>query len=493
MSQCTVFVSYCRADKRALNPFMPFQTTLEREGLITVWTDRQIKPGDRWRAAIEAALAQSRVAILFISEHFLASSFIQDNELPPLLAACEAGRLTVLPVFLSPSTVDQAGISFVHPDTGKPATITLTEFQGFGTPDKTLAEMSTVEKQRVFVDLAKRIRELARQVVPDPGATGTERTPPPPDGNKVAAAAERSPIPPRRQEGGAQPVRDPLRPAVAEENAFRRTDREVRYRRLEQRVAAAIQSSGAVMDLLENRLPQPTDGNRAGRVDAQERAMALMKGIMALPFESGQSVLLDIYNKMEADADPVGIDAIKTTSRLLIPWLYVASRQMEIEQWEYGSLGDIRTIPAGIMAFAEIVLAGIDNREIAWKEISDPLCFPQGFYGANLQPEGGPNESTENSLREDLFKTVKPPAEVSSMGETEKDDAIARRIQWLFSKKGIRVYLIVRMPSGEAADRYKEQIERIKERYPVLAVVMLDAKLIGEHQTLFDEIRSLLL
>ncbi|MBF0583456.1 MAG: toll/interleukin-1 receptor domain-containing protein [Magnetococcales bacterium] len=854
MSQCTVFVSYCRADKRALKPFMPFQTTLEREGLITVWTDdRQIKPGDRWRSAIEAALAQSRVAILFISEHFLASSFIQDNELPPLLAACEAGRLTVLPVFLSPSTVDQAGISFVHPDTGKPATITLTEFQGFGTLDETLAEMRTAEKQRVFVDLAKRIRELARQVAPDMGTTGTERSPLVPGGKKVAAAAERPPIPPRREEGRAQPARHPVRPTVAEDlnqkaeafiqavyapaskspgasdeeyqkiyaeegerksryivdflrkkqekgvldlkfcrflsiggadgseaesvlrqteipegalieistyaanlarqravrlkaetgkilhvkegdaaqsleevigwlkpaghlclvtsiqavlhelqtrsplfktsgydfsiffgklfspfqnniffarepvkpeqwpervkihipglsgdrlqrlaqivhdrmrfacadpeqnpddyvlmdatlavetlhkflrskdpqefkyelgeqltrldtvtlkaligsslndpravvtesfttegfaeqflefqvqakkikkstelgipvtharfvacklvplsrqeeepkrpekpaeqaeeippaepvtEPFRRTDRDVRYRRLEQWVTTAIKASGAVMDLLEKKLPQPMDGNRTDKVGGLDRAMGLTKGIMAVPFEFGQSILLDIYKKMEADSDPVGIDAIKKTSRLLIPWLYVASRKMEIEQWEYGSLGDIRTIPAGIMAFAEIVLAGIDNREIAWKEISDPLCFPQGFYGVNLQPEGGFNESTEKYLREDLFKTVKPPAEVSSMGETEKDDAIARRIRWLFSEQGIRVYLIVRVPSGEAGDRYKEQIERIKRRYPVLAVVMLDTKLMGEHQTLFDEIRSLLL
>ena len=247
------------------------------------------------------------------------------------------------------------------------------------------------------------------------------------------------------------------------------------------------------MDLLEKELPPPVDGNRAGKVDGPDRAMGLTKRIMASPFNAGYAVLLSIFKKMEENSEQVGIDAIKTTSRLLIPWLYVASRKMEIDQWEYGLLGDIRTIPAGIMAFAEIVLAGIDNRAVAWKEISDPLCFPQGFYGVNFQPEGGIKETTESDLREDLFKMVKPPAEAAFEGENEKDDAITRRINWLFTEKGIRVYLISRMPKGEAGDRYKAQIERIKGRYPVLAVVMLDTKLMGEHQSLFDEIRSLLL
>ncbi|WP_130471826.1 toll/interleukin-1 receptor domain-containing protein [Candidatus Magnetaquicoccus inordinatus] len=491
MAKYTVFVSYCHADKRALRSFMPYQETLEQEGLITVWTDEKIKQGLRWQESIEEALAQSRTAILFISEAFLASKFIREKELPPLLAACEGGRMTVLPVFLSPSTVKNAGIPFVHPKTGKQATIKLTEFQGFGTLEKCLTEIKLVEKQKIFVKISERIRELAQQDMPESETAATVQSAPVAVNKGVAIAAAHSPGEKQREEGGLPPVSSPVSPPDKE--SLRRTDREMRFRKLEKKVAEAIQSSGSLMELLERKLPPLQADNSSEEKDAHKRAMRLTKRILALPFDSGYALLREIYQQMDADSDSVAINAIKNTSRLLIPWLYVASQKMDLEQWEYGALGDIRTIPAGIKAFAEIVFAGIDNREVAWKEISDPDDFAEGFYSVNLQPEGGFRESTEKNLREDLFKTVKPPAEAASMPDMVKDDAIARRIQWLFKEKGIRVYLIGKMPEGEERHSYQLTIERIKTRYPVMAVVLLDTNLLGEHQSLFDGIRSLLL
>ncbi len=49
----------------------------------------KIKAGDKWKEKIERALEKSAIAILLISADFLASDFIVDNELPPLLKSAE--------------------------------------------------------------------------------------------------------------------------------------------------------------------------------------------------------------------------------------------------------------------------------------------------------------------------------------------------------------------------------------------------------------------
>jgi hypothetical protein len=104
MSQPTVFTSYSHLDTTEVGRFLPYFKTLEWKGRARVWKDdTNIEPGNDWRAEIDAALEAAQVAVLFISENFLASDFIRTVELPRLLARHSAGKITLLPVFLSPS------------------------------------------------------------------------------------------------------------------------------------------------------------------------------------------------------------------------------------------------------------------------------------------------------------------------------------------------------------------------------------------------------
>ena len=79
-----IFVSYAHDNNewrerlfKMLKPALPPNTL--------VWYDGDIKPGDNWRLEIESAMRRARGAVLMVSQEFLASDFIKNEEVPFLL------------------------------------------------------------------------------------------------------------------------------------------------------------------------------------------------------------------------------------------------------------------------------------------------------------------------------------------------------------------------------------------------------------------------
>ena len=106
---------------------------MERDYNIDIWDDGKLKAGSHWKQEIEAAVAAAKVAILLISADFLASDFIYDNELPPLLEAAKKEGATILPVIVSPSRFLRI------PD--------LAQFQSVNDPNNSLINMSKREQE----------------------------------------------------------------------------------------------------------------------------------------------------------------------------------------------------------------------------------------------------------------------------------------------------------------------------------------------------------
>ncbi|MDQ3255702.1 MAG: toll/interleukin-1 receptor domain-containing protein [Acidobacteriota bacterium] len=140
-----VFISYSHEDAKFLQRFQVHLKPLEREGLER-WDDTRISTGQRWKEEIEKALASAKVAVLLISADFLASDFIDTEELPHLLAAEEKEGLIVMPVILSPCRFSR--------------TLSLSQFQAVNSPDKPLTSLSTSEQDAVWDKLSKDIEAV---------------------------------------------------------------------------------------------------------------------------------------------------------------------------------------------------------------------------------------------------------------------------------------------------------------------------------------------
>jgi hypothetical protein len=143
-----VFISYSRMDEHWLEKLRPHLRPLEREGAL-IWDDTRLRPGAPWREEIRQALAETKVAILLISAHYLASDFITTNELPPLLEAAEKDGARILPVIISPSRFERME--------------SLSRFQAVNDPQKPLVQLRTANRDRVLDEVARAVEDALRQ------------------------------------------------------------------------------------------------------------------------------------------------------------------------------------------------------------------------------------------------------------------------------------------------------------------------------------------
>jgi FOG: WD40 repeat len=97
-----LFISYSHKDERFKTELLTMLAGLQQQNVIDVWQDRRIEEGDEWYQAIQNAMNECEMAILLISPEFIASRFIQDEELPQLLQRRRENGLRVVPIIVRP-------------------------------------------------------------------------------------------------------------------------------------------------------------------------------------------------------------------------------------------------------------------------------------------------------------------------------------------------------------------------------------------------------
>ena len=144
----SIFVSYSHADNDFLDRLKVHLKPFEKNGQIDLWVDSKIKAGENWKDKINSALDKSVIAILLISADFLASDFIVDNELPPLLnAAVEKGKV-ILPIIVKPCRFG--------------SDVNLSKFQAINDPKFPLSKLNENDKEEIYVKVADFIANIVK-------------------------------------------------------------------------------------------------------------------------------------------------------------------------------------------------------------------------------------------------------------------------------------------------------------------------------------------
>jgi len=146
-AQPKLFISYSHNDTGCLERLLVHLKPLERSNTVVCWSDTRIRTGDKWRAELKKNLDDSVIAILLISADFLASDFIVNNELPPLLIKADHSGLRILPVILKPCGFRRDPI--------------LSTFQAANDPGRPLLVMSPIEQEALYDKIAE---EVMREV-----------------------------------------------------------------------------------------------------------------------------------------------------------------------------------------------------------------------------------------------------------------------------------------------------------------------------------------
>lgn len=142
----SIFISYAHADSPFLDRLNKHLKPLQREGRVDVWSDQRILAGQDWKAEIEKALVNAKVAILLLSADFLASDFIDSDELPVILDAAKSRGLTILPVIISACRFKRNKA--------------ISRFQAINDPEKPLDALPKSDQERIWTDLAARVENI---------------------------------------------------------------------------------------------------------------------------------------------------------------------------------------------------------------------------------------------------------------------------------------------------------------------------------------------
>lgn len=143
-----LFISYSHKDKRFLERLQIHLKPLERENLIELWDDTKLLAGDKWKQTIEESLKKARVAILLISADFLASDFIVNNELPPLLKDAKAKGTIIIPIIVNSCRFSRDK--------------NLSSFHAINDPKNPIAKMPFPEQEEVFDQVSELVERYIK-------------------------------------------------------------------------------------------------------------------------------------------------------------------------------------------------------------------------------------------------------------------------------------------------------------------------------------------
>ncbi len=169
----SLFFSYAHADREMRAELDKYLGPLKKDGRIQGWHDGEIKPGERWDAAIRKKLNEADVLLLLLSPAFLDSDYIARVELAHALDREAAGTARVIPILLRDCLWDETPLADLQilPEGAEPV-------EDWDSPQKAYVQVARAIAQ-VVADLrtpgTTRLRS-GRWTIPNPTRRFTGRT-----------------------------------------------------------------------------------------------------------------------------------------------------------------------------------------------------------------------------------------------------------------------------------------------------------------------------
>ena len=116
------FLSYSHRDERFRKALEAHLAILQRNGVLGLWHDRRISPGENLGSEIDSNLRSADLILLLVSPDFIASDYCYSTELRLAMELHAADKAKVVPVILSPVEWNDTPFSklMALPTDGKP-------------------------------------------------------------------------------------------------------------------------------------------------------------------------------------------------------------------------------------------------------------------------------------------------------------------------------------------------------------------------------------
>jgi tetratricopeptide (TPR) repeat protein len=134
---------------------------LQRQGLISLWHDQLIVPGEDWAKFLDTHLETASVILLLVSADFLATDYCYSVGMKRALERQEAGKARVVPILIRPA--DWEGSPLAHlsalPTNAKP-------ISSWQNKDTALADVAASIRRVIVEDLPQLTASASRAALP---------------------------------------------------------------------------------------------------------------------------------------------------------------------------------------------------------------------------------------------------------------------------------------------------------------------------------------
>ncbi len=138
----SIFICYAHEDSNWLQKMKPFLKKLANYNII-IWSDELIRPGKDWKKAIKSELKKCSAAVLIISQDFLVSDFILNEELPEIIDSEIEDSKGIFGLVVKNCTIEMDEA--------------INKYQMLNPIDQPLEDMEENKQNRYFVRLFKEI------------------------------------------------------------------------------------------------------------------------------------------------------------------------------------------------------------------------------------------------------------------------------------------------------------------------------------------------